>query len=587
MKLNLDFYKGEDLYSYEEIENETTKYIEENEECDYEDVFKNDMRWTVFYHLTPIRQNILNWYEFKPDSDILEIGAELGSITGVLCDKAKNVTAVEISKRRAESIKKRHKTKENLEIIVGNLNDIKFDKKFDYITIIGALEHASMYISGNNPFENLLIHAKDLLKKDGKLLIATENKFGMKYFAGAKEEHTGIIYDSITGYNTNKDVQTFGKGELENILNSVGLKNQKFYYPLPDFKLPNTIFSDSYLPNIHNISAYIPYYCEKCNVNFSEIQAYKEVIKNNNFQFFSNSFFIECSESKLEDSASFINFSNYRKAKYRMVTCINKNKLIKNNINSKSEEHFKQYTKNIDELKEKQFNCIEKYTDNSIESDYIQDFKSLKEILYEKYSNNHKDEFYDMINQYKELLLKDKSDIEKNNTIFDRYNVSVDKNTLNEFNFIESGFWDLIFQNCFVKEGEYYFFDQEWKDEMVPVEFILYRCFLGYAGMIKSIELEEILSNLGIMKYNDLFGKLEVEIQKSIRDDKMYDFYTCEHMSLSDQKEMEKQNLESTISDYENKLQDILNSRSWKLTKPLRNISKIFRKNENNDKYNK
>jgi len=587
MKLNLDFYKGKDLKSDDGIEDEIIKYIEKYEEFDYENIFKNDMRWPVFYHLTPIRQNILNWYEFKQDSNVLEVGAEMGAITGMLCDKVKNVTAVELSKKRAEAIQKRHKTRENLEVIVGNLNEIKFDKKFDYITLIDVLEYATLFTNGSNPFVNFLTHIKSLLKEDGKLLIAIENKFGMKYFAGAVEDHDGIVYESITGCRNSKKMRIFGKVEMEKLLNNIGLINQKFYYPLPDYKLPNTIFSDNYLPNIHNISTYLPYYYEKCNINFSEIEAYKEVIKNNNFHFFSNSFFIECSTNKLEDSVNFISFSNYRKAKYRMMTCIN-DKVVKKNIDSKSEEHFKQYIKNLIELKEKQFNCIERYTDNLIESDYIQNFKSLKEVLYEKYSENQKDEFYNIINQYRELLLKDKADIEKNSTIFNKYDVAVDESILNEFDFVKSGFWDLIFQNCFINEGEFHCFDQEWKDEFVPVQFILYRCIIGYMGVINPVDIEEMFLNLGITKYIDLFVKLEEKIQKTVRDETMYNFYTRKYMSINEQKEVQIQNIlkeqekhleimkniinekEVEIKEKDNIIRQIKGSRTWKYIEWIR-----------------
>ena len=44
-----------------------------------------------------------------------------------------------------------------------------------------------------------------MLKPNGKLLIATDNKFALKSYIGEKDECTGITFDSITGYkNCNK-----------------------------------------------------------------------------------------------------------------------------------------------------------------------------------------------------------------------------------------------------------------------------------------------------------------------------------------------------------------------------------------------
>ena len=301
MKVNYDFYNGKDTYCDGSTEQDVIKYLKEYGEENYSKIFETDTRWPVFYHITPIRKNILNWYDFKENSDVLEIGAGMGAITGILCDKAKSVTSVELSKQRASAIETRCKNKDNLEIIVGNFNDIKFEKQFDYITLIGVLEYAPLYTNSNNPFEYFLKKIKELLKPGGKLLIAIENQFGIKYFSGAPEDHTGKIYDGIKGYENKKGIRTFGKEELKQILQKSGFEYSKFYYPMPDYKLPNIIFSDEYLPNEQTIDAYMPYLSEEnMAVEYDEKEAYRDILKNNKFDFFANSFFIEVSENKID-----------------------------------------------------------------------------------------------------------------------------------------------------------------------------------------------------------------------------------------------------------------------------------------------
>ena len=300
MKLNLDFDNNNDKYSDGDIEEEILKYAENYSEENIEDVFKTDIRWPVFYHLTNIRKNIINWYPFKKNASVLEIGGGMGAITSTLCDKVDRVVSVELSKRRATTIAARNKERENLEIIVGNLNDIEFNEKFDYITLIGVLEYASLYTHTENPYVDFLNHIKKFLKKDGKILIAIENKLGMKYFAGAPEDHTSIIYDGIVGYQNKAGIKTFGKLELQNLLKEVGLKYTKFYYPLPDYKLPNAIFSDDYLPTESTINDYNIYYYEGTKIQFDERKAFVETIKNGVFDIFSNSFFIEASSKKIK-----------------------------------------------------------------------------------------------------------------------------------------------------------------------------------------------------------------------------------------------------------------------------------------------
>ncbi len=300
MKFNLDYYKGSDLYSDGGIENEILEYTEKFSEEEFSKIFEKDIRWPVFYYLTGLRKNIINWYPMKKEASVLEIGAGMGSITSELCKKAGKVVAVELSKRRATAIANRNRAQENLEIMVGNLNDIKFQEKFDYITLIGVLEYAPLYTNTQNPFEDFLAHIKQFLKPDGKLLIAIENKLGMKYFAGAPEDHHNMRYYGIEGYENKQTAQTFGKKELQELLAKVGLKQTKFYYPLPDYKLPNCIFSDEFLPDESSIKDYRFYYYEGSQIEFDEKKAYTETIKNGVFDIFANSFFVEASSKKIK-----------------------------------------------------------------------------------------------------------------------------------------------------------------------------------------------------------------------------------------------------------------------------------------------
>jgi cyclopropane fatty-acyl-phospholipid synthase-like methyltransferase len=66
------------------------------------------------------------------------------------------------------------------------LNDIKLEEKFDYITLIGVLEYAGMFTHTNNPTVDFLKNIKRYLKDDGTIILAIENKFGLKYWSGVR-----------------------------------------------------------------------------------------------------------------------------------------------------------------------------------------------------------------------------------------------------------------------------------------------------------------------------------------------------------------------------------------------------------------
>jgi len=293
-KLNLDFYTGTDFYSDGDIEDELLQIVKQTD--DYSSILANDDRWPILYHLSPIRQNIINWYPFKDNASCLEIGGGCGAITGALCDSLNEVKVVELSKRRATINFERHKNYDNLEIIIANLNDIKFDKQFDYITLNGVLEYAGSFTKTDEPYKDFLKQIKKYLKPDGKLIVAIENRYGLKYFAGAKEDHTAKVFDGITGYIGNDTVRTFGKKELEELLTMSGYPSQEFYYPHPDYKMPMEIYSSNYLPTSSSLLSTSPNFDYDRYDMFSETEAYRGIIENGQYEFFANSFLVICGE---------------------------------------------------------------------------------------------------------------------------------------------------------------------------------------------------------------------------------------------------------------------------------------------------
>lgn len=296
-KVTLDytFYKGTDQYSDGDIEDDLLQLI--TDEPDVGKIIASDRRWPVLYHFSPVRWNILEWYPFKEDASVLEIGAGCGAISGVLCKNCSRVTSVDLSKRRSMINATRNQQCENLTIMVGNFNDVALQEKYDYITLIGVLEYAGYYTDANEPFVAFLKKISDYLKPDGKLLIAIENKFGLKYWAGAREDHTGGFFDGLEGYiGTESKVRTFSKDALAKIIADAGYSGSEFYYPFPDYKFPTQIFSDSYLPKEDDLNLSLDVYDNSRMFLMNENRVYAELLKEGKFDFFANSFFVEVSK---------------------------------------------------------------------------------------------------------------------------------------------------------------------------------------------------------------------------------------------------------------------------------------------------
>ena len=182
--LNLDYYDGEDAYSDGSIEDRLLEIVKTTPKEDYQKVILTEKSWPIFYHLSPERENILDWYEWKDDASVFEVGAGCGAISGVLCRNAKRVVANDLSKRRSTI-----NAYKNQDASTDSLNQECVDERFDYVTLIGVLEYAKSYIGKDNPYPEYLEKINRLLKPGGKILIAIENRLGLKYFAGCREDH--------------------------------------------------------------------------------------------------------------------------------------------------------------------------------------------------------------------------------------------------------------------------------------------------------------------------------------------------------------------------------------------------------------
>ena len=317
--LNLEYYTQKDLYSDGDIEEQMLKMAKEGVTC--EDLSSEQVSFPVIYHFSDLRANILNWYPIKKSDSVLEIGAGCGAITGTLCEKAGQVTSVELSKRRAQINYYRNEKKDNLTIMVGNLNDMDLGQQYDYVVVNGVLEYAMSFTEGDTPYETFLGKMGSYLKNTGKLLIAIENKLGMKYFAGAPEDHTDIPFFGINGYPGNHSVRTFSKTELQELVKKSGFPFQKFYYPYPDYKFPTEIFTDASLTTNHYGKNY-PIYTDKTVDLFSESAGIEAMKKEQIADRFVNSFLLVAGKQELEEKEEilYVKLNQGRRKEFRTLT---------------------------------------------------------------------------------------------------------------------------------------------------------------------------------------------------------------------------------------------------------------------------
>lgn len=299
----VDFYASQESiddgrYSDGDIEDKMLSFFQtQPSKNDIDTVLHNNPTWAEEYHYTPVRHNLLSWYDFDTQASLLEVGSGAGALTGLFCDRVDSVTAAELTFRRSQITAHRHQKKNNLTVIAGNIHDLPGDETFDYVTSIGVLEYAGVFAQTKDPFVAFLRTLYNRLNKGGTLIIAIENRFGLKYWAGCREDHTNILFDSLEGYPAQNQKKTFGKKEITQLINRAGFSAMDFHYPLPDYKLPTEIFSDDHLPTEKHLPR-SSHYPSHDYTSHAEEQLFKEqlviegIIKNDQFDFFANSFLI-------------------------------------------------------------------------------------------------------------------------------------------------------------------------------------------------------------------------------------------------------------------------------------------------------
>lgn len=235
----------------DEVENRIASVIAATQDCS---VLSSQLRshiidWPTRYHLSSQRANILRPLRASLSGSVLEIGSGCGAITRYLGEVARSVTALEGSRRRAHITRLRTRDQGNVEVICDEFSAFETEQRFDAVTLIGVLEYANMFVRSDQAALHMLSKARARLNDDGCLIIAIENQLGLKYWAGAPEDHLGQAMLGLEDKYKPGGVRTYGKQALGDLLKSAGFESVDFLYPFPDYKLPSCVLAEGAFNN--------------------------------------------------------------------------------------------------------------------------------------------------------------------------------------------------------------------------------------------------------------------------------------------------------------------------------------------------
>jgi len=526
-----------------------------------------------------IKENLINWYPFSTNSDILEIttNAEI-KLTEYLKSKTYNVIRLIAEK---EMLRR---------------SDIG---KFNYVII----HNIDVINKSEITLEQILEFAKEHQKENGTILISIKNSLGV--------ENLNCSFSNQEQSNEEKNM--YLKSEVLELIDQIFENyHYKFYYPLPNEDYPNVFFTDKHLPSQEGILRDMTLYKPHTVVKDDEREIFRKLLKEdqNLFGIFANTFLVEISLEPIKTDIEYVSFGNSRKPEYRLKTVMTDTKVYKEPISKKAEGHISEIKENIEILEKSNIYMLDKYENGRIYSKLIKQEISFDKFLINEANKNGMNSIIDWIKKFKdELDIKLEKSENNNLTVFEKYGLKCNSDLKNKMHFIKHGIFDLIFQNCFVIDNKFYFYDQEWREENIPLEFIIYRAIYYLGNSNNLIDTDMLYKSLNLTNFIEIFNKLEFILQEKIKDDEIWDIHREGYMTvnatyatmvhfrnlhaelkkdydkLEEEKEKSEKELDNKIKekeklvvDLEEKIKAMENSRSWRITKPLRYFNGKLRK---------
>ena len=354
------------------------------------------------------------------------------------------------------------------------------ERKFDYIVLLDVL--------GYFKEESLSWEiVNSVIKSDGIMLVIANNRFGIKYFCGEYDKNTQMPFNGINNYPFQHGRRDYDRQGLIDLLTEKGFVFWKFYYPIPDYRLLQVVYTDDVLPKEDFMERVIFCFEHSEALVADERELYKDIIKNRVFPFFSNSFIIECAKNK--ENFCDVNYAAVsidRRKENAFVTSIHKDeKVTKRPIFCDGREAINKLQINMKELQSRGVPILEAdYKDEEISMDYIP-YPTLANYLRDLCSKKKKNKVIDVFDRlYEFILMSSDTTSAEENAIKELYE-EMDWGVI-----LKNTYLELIPMNCFYADGKYIFFDQEFVYSNYPA---LYPLFRGIRYTYKCISDMNIL----------------------------------------------------------------------------------------------
>lgn len=494
-----------------EIDAAIGSYIHSRPDNNFIDIIRKDKRLEVSRYLSDIPNGLFAWYPFESTSKTLVIGGCFGAFLKSICRRCANTVVVEKDGFRAHCLKKRMNHVNHLSVI--HCDVIQYQKQseqvFDYI--IWAIDESSDSLSEKD--YNIYFSAmKSLLAPKGKILAVIPNRIGVRFLSGERDLQTGLPFDGIT--DNHSSTHRFSRSELLNFLDKMNFNSIKLYYPFPDYRNPQLIYTDDYPPT-EDITERIKVYIAKNNERvLSEKNLYNVLAQNQVMTSFSNFFIVECGNNVKTSNVTYAAISSERSRgrAYATIICSD-DKVRKLPIYDEGIIGLEVLQRNAEEQIERKIPSLKICIENGIAVMDKIEAPTLSSYLRKQATDKNKHAVFHCLDLlYKHIM--NSSDYTHDNS-FSR--LAPDDNW---GPVLKKAYIEMIPVNCFFIDGELLFFDQEYTMDHCPAGYVMFRAvhdiYRFIPEMKELIPLEEMQERYKIKGLWNCYLKAEVEFTRKL-----------------------------------------------------------------------
>ncbi|MDY2759929.1 MAG: adenylyltransferase/cytidyltransferase family protein [Lachnospiraceae bacterium] len=453
--------------------------------------------------------------------------------------------------------------------------------KYDYVISIAAPEKTDQPVL-------MLERMKAFLKPDGHMLLGMNNRMGIKYFCGDRDPYTDRSFDGVEGYwrtyakpEDEFVGRAYDEAEIRELLLSAGWKTAeiRMWSVLSGLDDPFLIFASDYLPNEELSIRVSPEYNYPKTVFLEEAKLYSQLIKNGLFYKMGNAYLIECGPAGSLSDMVHVTSSLDRGPERALYTVIHRNGTVeKKAAFPEGRKQLRSIAENLERLGARGISVVSTslsndgsvlrmpFDDAPVGTTYMRQLAAAGEkdeliAVFDRFwdtilaSSEHVEPDAEYLSSWKEWFLAEGRNYKEKDWDNEFCKAMTDGPVLRE------AYIDMVPLNCFYDNGEFSFFDQEFRVKDMPAKEVMWRaigCAYGSGTEFqKLIPIEEMRGRYGLKENMNTWSALETEFIGKLRNAPTMEGYRSRHWADYEAVNTNRQRMNFSADEYKRLFVDI------------------------------